>query len=383
MLISRSDRGLIARWWFTVDRALLSAVTLLIAAGVLFSMAASPPVAARLGLPNFHFFDRQLMYVLPALLVMIGTSMLDLKSARRVSLAVFILGIGLMLAAITIGPEIKGAHRWIDIGPINLQPSEIVKPAFVVMAAWFLAEASRKADVPGMPIAWAFYLLFVGLLVKQPDFGQTALVSAVFIAMLLAYGIPWILIGGLGATGIGLAFVAYESIPYVRSRVMRFLDPDKGDNFQIETATDAFRNGGLFGTGPGGGTAKQILPDAHTDFIAAVIGEEFGFVALVLLIGVFAFIVLRVLRKAERESDAFASLAMTGLVTMLGLQASINLAVNASLMPAKGMTLPFVSYGGSSLVATAFAMGLVLAVSRRRPQAKVVIGPLAQPGIAH
>jgi cell division protein FtsW len=382
MLISRSDRGLIANWWFTVDRLLLSAVCVLIAAGVLFSMAASPPVAARLGLDHFHFFDRQLLYVFPALAVMIATSMLDLRSARRLCLGVFAVGIALMVAALFVGPEIKGAHRWIDIGPLNLQPSEIVKPAFVVMVAWFLAEAARRPETPGLPIAWGFYLLFVGLLVKQPDFGQTALVSAVFIAMLLAYGVRWTIIGGLGLVAAGLAFTAYETIPYVRSRVVRFLDPDKGDNFQIETATEAFRNGGLFGTGPGGGSAKQILPDAHTDFIAAVIGEEFGFAACVLLIAAFAFIVLRVLRKAETEADPFASLAMTGLVTMLGLQAAINLAVNVSLMPAKGMTLPFISYGGSSLIATAFAMGLVLATSRRRPRATLVSGPLASAGSA-
>jgi cell division protein FtsW len=307
---------------------------------------------------------------------MIATSMLDLKAARRICLGVFILGIALMVAALFFGPEIKGAHRWIDIGPLNLQPSEVVKPAFVVMVAWFLAEAARRPDTPGLPIAWGFYLLFAGLLVRQPDFGQTALVSAVFIAMLLAYGIRWSIIGGLGLAAAGLAFTAYETIPYVRSRVVRFLDPDKGDNFQIETAQEAFRNGGLFGTGPGGGSAKQILPDAHTDFIAAVIGEEFGFAACVLLIAAFAFIVLRVLRKAETEQDPFASLAMTGLVSMLGLQAAINLAVNVSLMPAKGMTLPFISYGGSSLVATAFAMGLVLAMSRRRPRATLITGPL-------
>ncbi len=377
MLISRADRGLLANWWFTVDRVLLMTVLLLMALGALFSMAASPPVAARLGLPDFHFFNRQLVYLVPSLMVLFATSLLDLRSARRVSLVIFILGLGLMLAAIMIGPEIKGAHRWIGIGPIALQPSEFVKPAFVVMAAWFLAEGDRTPGMPGLAVAWLLFLAFAGLLVRQPDFGQTGLVSLVFLAMLLIRGISWPSLAGLGGTGVGLAFLAYETVPYVRSRVAGFINPDKGDNFQVKTAMEAFGNGGLLGTGPGGGVAKQILPDAHTDFVPAVIGEEFGFLALIVLLGLIASVVIRVLQRAKREADAFAALAMAGLATMFGLQASINLAVNTALIPAKGMTLPFISYGGSSLVATAFAMGLVLAMSRRRPEAVLPAGTVA------
>jgi len=214
-------------------------------------------------------------------------------------------------------------------------------------------------------------------LVRQPDFGQTGLVSLVFLAMLLIRGISWPSLAGLGGTGVGLAFLAYETVPYVRSRVAGFINPDKGDNFQVKTAMEAFGNGGLLGTGPGGGVAKQILPDAHTDFVPAVIGEEFGFLALMVLLGLIASVVIRVLQRAKREADAFAALAMAGLATMFGLQASINLAVNTALIPAKGMTLPFISYGGSSLVATAFAMGLVLAMSRRRPEAVLPAGTVA------
>jgi cell division protein FtsW len=377
MLISRADRGLLANWWFTVDRVLLMTVLLLMALGVLFSMAASPPVAARLGLPDFHFFNRQLAYVVPSLVVLFATSLLDLRSTRRVSLVIYILGLGLMVAAIMVGPEIKGAHRWIGIGPINLQPSELVKPAFVVMAAWFLAEGDRSPGMPGLVIAWLLFLGFAALLVKQPDFGQTGLVSLVFLAMLLLRGISWPSLASLGGAGLALAFVAYETVPYVRSRVAGFINPDKGDNFQIKTAMEAFENGGLLGTGPGGGIAKQILPDAHTDFVPAVIGEEFGFLALLVLLGLIASVVIRVLQRAKREPDAFAALAMAGLAIMFGLQASINLAVNTALIPAKGMTQPFISYGGSSLVATAFAMGLVLAMSRRRPEAVLPAGTVA------
>jgi cell division protein FtsW len=366
MLISRSDRGLFASWWFTVDRLLLSAVLLLMAAGVLISMAASPPVAERLGLDSFHFFKNQLFYLGFAVIILIATSLLEPVQARRAGFLVFFGSLALMVAALFYGPEIKGAHRWIEIGPIGLQPSELAKPAFIVMAAWFMAERVRKPEMPGLLIALLLAGGFVGLLVLQPDFGQSALVVITFIAMLLIYGIPWILIFGISSLGVAGLFLAYQVIPHVASRIDRFLNPEKGDTFQVDTATQAFQNGGLFGTGPGGGEAKQILPDSHTDFTFAVVGEEFGFIACMGLIILFAFIVLRILGRAKSEPDPFATLSMTGLAIIFGLQAVINMGVNVSLLPAKGMTLPFISYGGSSLMGMAFAMGLVLAFARSR-----------------
>jgi len=371
MLLSRSDRGLLARWWFTVDRALMSAVLLLMATGVLISMAASPPVAERIGVDSFHFFKNQLFYLGPAVAVLVGVSFLDERQARRTALIVLAGALALMAAALQFGPEIKGAHRWIDIGPINLQPSELAKPGFVVMTAWLLAEHARRPEMPGIFLAIALAGGFIGLLVLQPDFGQTVLMVTTFGAMLLIYGIPWVVVFGLaGLAGAGV-LAAYRLVPHVASRIDRFLNPDKGDTFQVDTATQAFRNGGLMGTGPGGGEAKQILPDAHTDFTFAVVGEEFGFIACVMLMALFAFVVLRVLQRARSETDPFPALAMAGLVIVFGLQAIINMGVNVSLLPAKGMTLPFISYGGSSLIGMAFAMGLVLAFARRRPGALV------------
>jgi cell division protein FtsW len=371
MLISRSDRGLLASWWFTVDRLLMAAVFLLMAAGVLISMAASPPVAERIGLDTFHFFRSQLMYLFPAIMVLIATSMLDTRLARRAALGVLGISLFLMVVALFFGPEVKGAHRWIDIGPFNLQPSELAKPAFVVVAAWLLAEQTKRPEMPGLFLAMGLAALFIGLLVLQPDFGQTALMLMVFMAMLLIYGIPWYLIFGLaGLAGAGV-LAAYELVPHVASRIDRFLDPEKGDTFQVDTAMQAFQNGGMLGTGPGGGEAKQILPDSHTDFTFAVVGEEFGMIACLVLIALFAFIVMRVLKRSLVESDAFPALAMSGLVTVFGLQAIINMGVNVSLLPAKGMTLPFISYGGSSLIGMAFGMGLILAFARRRPAARL------------
>ncbi len=365
MLVSRSDRGLIARWWFTVDRMLLFAVLTLMAIGVLVSMAASPPVAVRLGLNSFHFFKSQLVFLGPAVALMLWVSFLDVRQARRAALTALCVALPMMLLALKFGPEIKGAHRWINIGPFSAQPSEIAKPAFVVVAAWFLSEHTRRPEMPGQFFACALFAGFVGLLILQPDFGQTALTVATFGLMLLTYGIRWIMVGGLTAlTGAGI-FTAYKLVPHVTSRVDRFLNPDKGDTFQVDTATKAFHNGGFLGTGPGGGEAKQVLPDAHTDFTFAVVGEEFGFMACMVLMALFAFIVMRILQRAKAEDEPFQVLALAGLGSMFGLQAVINMGVNVSLLPAKGMTLPFISYGGSSLLGLAFAMGLVLAFSRK------------------
>ncbi len=369
MLISRSDRGLVARWWFTVDLAMLSAALLLMAAGVLISMAASPPVAMRIGLDPFHFFRSQLFYLGIAVVVLVGTSFVPREHVRRLGIYGFMSALLLMVGALFFGPEIKGSHRWINIGPVGLQPSELAKPLFVVAAAWFLSDHIRRKDMPGHFVAFGLFASFVGLLILQPDFGQTALVVATFGAMLLVWGLQWKYIAGLmGAVAAGGGF-AYALVPHVRSRIDRFLSPDKGDTFQTDTAVSAFRNGGFLGTGPGGGEAKLVLPDAHTDFSFAVVGEEFGIIACLTLMALFFFIILRTLRRAKAEGDAFSALALAGLGTIFGLQAVINMGVNVSLLPAKGMTLPFISYGGSSLIGTAMCIGFVLALARKHVEA--------------
>ncbi len=367
MLISRSDRGALARWWFTIDLPLLSAVLLLMAIGVLTSMAASPPVAERIGLDSFHFFKSQLFYLFFAVIGLVAVSFFNVTWVRRTAFLGFSGSLLLMLLALKFGPEIKGAHRWINLGPIGLQPSELAKPCFVAAAAWFLADHTKRPDMPGQAIAYGAAAVFLGLLVLQPDFGQTVLVVLTFGAMLLIYGISWMFVFGLGSLTVMAMGLTYTLVPHVASRIDRFLNPDKGDTFQVDTATSAFNNGGLLGAGPGGGVAKMVLPDAHTDFAFAVVGEEFGLIACLALMLLFFFVIMRVLMRAKNENDPFAALAMTGLVTMFGFQACINMGVNVALLPAKGMTLPFISYGGSSLLGTALAMGFVLALARRRP----------------
>lgn len=367
MLLGRSDRGLLAQWWFTVDRGLMSAVLLLMGAGVLISMAASPPVAERIGVDTFHFIKGQIFFLCIAVPLLVGMSFVTQRWSRRAALIVFVMALALMVAALFFGPEIKGAHRWINLGPLNLQPSEIAKPSFVVVAAWFLAENTRRPEMPGHIVAFLAFGLFVGLLIMQPDFGQTALVVLTFGSMLLIYGISWFMVVGLAALGAVAGLAAYLLVPHVQSRIDRFLSPDKGDTFQVDTAIKAFKNGGFMGAGPGGGEAKLVLPDAHTDFTFAVVGEEFGLIACLLLMSLFAFIVLRILLRAKSEPDPFVAMSLSGLGLIFGFQAIINMGVNVALLPAKGMTLPFISYGGSSAIGMAFGMGLVLALGRRHP----------------
>jgi cell division protein FtsW len=364
MLVSRSDRGLVARWWFTTDWSLMSAVLLLMAIGVVVSMAASPPVAERIGVEPMHFVRSQLFFVAFAIGGFVGLSFLAEKWVRRVSMLVFVGSIAAMIAALFWGPEIKGAHRWIDIGRFSLQPSEFAKPSFVMVFAWFMTDYLRRPDMPGRFAAVGITVVFLGLLMLQPDFGQAALVTLTVGAMLLVSGISWVLIGVLAGGAALATAVVYTIVPHVQSRIDRFLHPDKGDSFQIDTALQAFANGGFMGTGPGGGEAKLVLPDAHTDFTFAVIGEEYGIIACLALMAVFFFIVLRVQMRAKKMENPFAALAMSGLATMFGLQACINMGVNVALLPAKGMTLPFISYGGSSLLGTALLMGFILALAR-------------------
>lgn len=376
-LISRSDRGLLARWWFTVDRPLLSATLLLMAVGVLVSMAASPPVASRIGLDPYHFVKSQLFYLFLAIIGLFTLSAFERIWIRRAALVGFIGSLVLMWLAMKFGPEIKGAHRWIDIGPISLQPSEFAKPCFVIVFAWMLSERIRLPDMPGHLFAYGCAGLFLLSLIIQPDFGQAALVVATIGAMLLVYGIPWPLIFGLGGAGAAAVALSYALVPHVASRIDRFLNPETGDTFQVDTSMQAFHNGGILGAGPGGGTAKLVLPDAHTDFTFSVIGEEFGLLACLAIMGLFLFIIIRALKRAKTEQEPFAALAMAGVTSMFAIQAAINMGVNVALLPAKGMTLPMISYGGSSLLGTAMAIGFILALGRQSATAIPASEPVA------
>ena len=363
---SRADRSALAEWWWTVDRLLLAALVALALTGLVFSMAASPSVAVKLGLDEFYFVKRQVLFLGVGFCIILAVSLLNPRHLRRLALLVLAGGFAMMMLTLLHGVEIKGSRRWIEIAGFSLQPSEFVKPAFVLLSAWLFAEGTRRPEIPGAQLATGLLGIFIVLLLLQPDVGQALLASLVWGALFFMAGMPvlWMFIFvGLGAGGLT---AAYFLVPHVTSRVDRFLDPSSGDSYQVDTALDAVIRGGWLGQGPGEGTIKRVLPDSHTDFIFAVTAEEFGIVVCLALLAMFAFIVLRVLLAASREPDPFVRFAIAGLIIMFGLQAFINMGVNLALLPAKGMTLPFVSSGGSSMLSTCLSMGMVLGLTRRR-----------------
>jgi len=373
-MLSRAERTFVSDWWWTIDRWLIAGVATLMVFGVVLTMAGSPPVADRLGLSTFHFVHRHLVYLIPAAAVMAMVSFMTPRAVRRTALIVYLVGMALVLAALQFGMEIKGARRWI----FGVQPSEFVKPAFVILAAWAFSEGARRRDVPGTTFAVLLLPATLLPMVLQPDFGQTVLLAVVWAGLFFMAGLHWIWVIGVGAAGLGGAALAYQTMPHVRVRIDKFLNSgdgpatNPGNSFQNDVAIDSFVQGGWFGKGPGEGTLKRILPDSHTDFIFAVTGEEFGVIACLVLLGVFGVLILRGFMLASRNEDPFCRFAAAGLVMLIGLQAGINMAVNLHLLPAKGMTLPFVSYGGSSLLSLGLAMGFLLAVTRRRPKSAIV-----------
>lgn len=372
MSFARTDRSLVAQWWWTVDRWSLVALVAIIGFGSLLVMAASPAVAERihaggLGHPDPLFFVKRYFAVLPlSLAAMFAVSLQSPRNVRRIAIIGFALSLILLAYTLVGGVEIKGARRWIELPGLSLQPSEFVKPCFAVVSAWLFTQHRLRENFPGHWIAIGLYLVVVTLLIKQPDLGQTALVSVVWFTQFFLAGLRLYWVAAGMASGIVGLVGAYVTLPHVASRIDRFLDPASGDSYQVDRAMDAFMHGGLWGRGPGEGTVKESLPDAHADFVFAVAGEELGLIACLVIVALFAFIVLRGFSRLLQESNLFVVLAATGLFTQFGLQAIINMASSLHLMPTKGMTLPFISYGGSSMLALGLGMGMAFALTRRR-----------------
>ncbi|MCW5696748.1 MAG: cell division protein FtsW [Bauldia sp.] len=367
-MVSRADRGVIAEWWWTVDKTLLAALIFLLVGGVILSLGGSPAVAERLGYDSFHFVSRHVIFFIPTVVVLVATSFLTPRLARRISLILLVGMVSLCVMTLLIGVQVNGSRRWMDVAGFSLQPSEFLKPAFIVVCAWLFTENARNADVPGNLFATLLLGIVCVLLIAQPDFGQTMLIGISWAIVFFLAGMPWTWILVVAVAAVVGVIGAYTTIPHVAGRIDSFLGSGGSDSFQIETALASIVNGGWLGVGPGEGTVKRILPDSHTDFIFAVAAEEFGIVVCVGLVAVFGFVVIRGLSRALRNEDAFGRVAAAGLVSLFGIQSVINMAVNLHLMPSKGMTLPFISYGGSSMLAIAFGMGLVLALTRRQPQ---------------
>lgn len=366
MKFARVDRSPVALWWWTVDRWSLVALVVLMVLGAMLSLAASPAAASRLGYAPFYFARRQLEVLPASAALMFALSLQTPRTVRHIALAGF--GLSLLLLALTlvIGVEVNGARRWIPLPLFSLEPSEFLKPTFAVTCAWLFAEQKQRPQFPGNLYAGLLLLLVVAMLLRQPDFGTAVLVTAVWFAQFFLAGLRFYWVAAGAFAGVSGLIGAYAWMPHVRVRINEFLNPSAADNYQVNQSIAAFIHGGLWGQGPGEGTVKYLLPDAHADFIFAVAGEELGLLACLFIVALFAFVVLRGLSRLLQESNLFILLAATGLLVEFGLQAAINMATTLRLIPAKGMTLPFLSYGGSSLLAMGIGMGMVLALTRRR-----------------
>ncbi|MFZ1109148.1 MAG: putative peptidoglycan glycosyltransferase FtsW [Rhodomicrobium sp.] len=362
MSFSRAERAVVTDWWLTVDRTLFAFILVLAVAGLAASVAASPQTALHLKLEPFYFVKRHAFGAALALLIAAGVSLLSPTQIKRLALFLFAAGILLMVATFLQGIERNGAARWLIVGGVFLQPSEFVKPGFVVLSAWLLSESVKRHDMPALELALLMLAVFVTLLVLQPDMGQTIIVTCVWCALFFLSGYSLRLAPLLLAVCAAGLVAAYFTMPHFMSRIDRFTG---GTSMQTKVAVDAFRDAGWFGHGLGEGFTKNRLPDAHNDFVFAAVAEEMGIAACLFLILIYALIVWRALRGAFREQEAFVRLAAAGLVMIFGFQALINMAVNLNLLPAKGVTLPFVSYGRSSLFATAITLGMILALTRR------------------
>jgi len=365
--LHRTDTSLLGKWWWTVDRWTLAAVALLLAFGAVMTLAASPAVAERIDVGSFHFIKRQAVFLSLAALTIFGVSLMSLKGVRRLAILCTLASLILMLLTLFFGAEIKGARRWLPVGGFSLQASEFIKPCFAVVAAWMFAEWRKTPGFPGHWIAIGLYLMVIGLLLLQPDLGQTVIVTSVWFGQFFLAGLPTIFVVSLIAAGVVGLVGAYFTFSHVSDRVDRFLNPTNSDTYQVDRSLEAFANGGLMGTGPGEGEVKGFLPDAHADFVFAVAGEEFGALVCLAVIMIFGFLVLRGFLRLISEPDLFILIAAAGLLAQLGLQSFVHMASSLQLIPAKGMTLPFISYGGSSLLALSIGMGMMLGLTRRRP----------------
>ncbi|MCJ8052383.1 putative lipid II flippase FtsW [Shinella curvata] len=379
-MVSRAERGALADWFWTIDRYFLAAFILLMGLGFMLSFAASPAVAERIGLDSFHFVRRHAMFLVPAIAIMFGISFMSPRQVRRAAMILLIISLAAMVLALFFGVEVKGSRRWISIGSLSIQPSEFMKPAFVIICAWLFSEHARQPEIPGNLFAIILFGIVAALLVAQPDLGQTILTAAVWGGMFFMAGMPWLWIIVLGGAAVGGLLTAYTLLPHVAGRIDKFMTGE-GDTFQMDTAREAIIRGNWFGQGPGEGTVKRIIPDSHTDFIFSVAAEEFGILFCMVIVAIFAFVVMRGLNHAFKERNDFTRFAVAGLVLQLGIQSMINIGVNLELLPAKGMTLPLISYGGSSMIAICVTAGFVLALTRHRPEKRASERSLFRGGI--
>lgn len=370
-LFARTDRSAIASWWWTVDKGLLAAILILAVFGVALVTTASPPVAIRIGADHAHFIIRHIVVIIPAIIMMLCISVLSHQTIRRMGTLLLGFSILCMVLVLFVGTEIKGAQRWIPLPGLSLQPSELAKPAFAIVAGWLIAHQKTDPRFRGYIFSAILYFVIVVLLILQPDFGMTVVLTCMFAAQIFLAGFPFRYLTIFAAIGVGGIFAAYFSLHHVRSRIDRFMNPESGDTYQVDKSLEAFANGGLFGTGPGQGTVKNTIPDAHADFIFSVAGEELGLLFVLIIVALYAFILLKGFNRLMESRDMFVVLAVGGILSMIGLQAFVHMGSALHLLPTKGMTLPFISYGGSSTLSVGISLGVVLGLTRRQVNSSI------------
>lgn len=374
IFISRNSQNILSNWWWTVDKTLLSMISGLMILGIFLTFSASPSVAHRLDYSSYHYIIRQCIFVPIAFIMMIFLSMQNIKFITRFACIGFLIAVILTIGTLFTGEATKGATRWIRIFGFSLQPSEFIKPTFAVVAAWLFDAQKQYPEIPGSWLSAGLFIFTAGLLINQPDIGMTFVVSAIWLFQLFLNGLPIIWLIGLFFAGITGLVIIYFTFPHFHTRIQQFIASENTLSYQVQKAMDAFQSGHFLGRGPGEGVAKLRIPDAHTDFIFAVAAEEFGFILCTAIIGIYAAIVIRAMIISLKDNNFFIILATAGLSASFGLQGIINMASSLHLMPTKGMTLPFISYGGSSVIASAIGMGMLLALTRKNAHSEDIDG---------
>lgn len=369
-IFDRKNLNIVKKWWLDIDKVNYLLILFVIIFGLFMTVTSSPAVAMRIGVENMFFVKKQLIFTFISLILFTTISFLNQNQIKVLA----ILGLGLfmffLVAVLSVGFEIKGSKRWMSIAGFTLQPSEFAKVFFLIFNAFILSKLQKERALIKYGVSVGIYLFIVSLLILEPDFGMTLIVSITWMAQLFVFGLPWFFIGFVVLMGVIGSIAAYNMLPHVASRITKFLDADV-KNYQVERSIDAYNNGGFFGTGPGNGFVKKFIPDAHTDFIFAVISEEFGLIFAVALILVFFTIISRVIKRLAAEDDLFIFLAVCGLISLFSLQILINIGVSMALLPTKGMTLPFISYGGSSMIAMSICLGTILALTKKKYENKI------------
>ena len=363
------EENLLYRWWLTVDKTSIFLILILMFLGLLMCMASSTELAVENGKGSFFYVGKQAIFCVVGFVILIGLSMSSIKFIRRISIILFFLSLSLLIVIPIFGTDFgKGAYRWLSLGFISFQPSELIKPFYVIFASWLFVSSIEKAGLPGISISAVVSLILIGLLVLQPDFGQASLIIATWSIIYFASGAPVLLLIIVAALAAASGFYIFKSYNYVADRITNFMNSEIDPLSQLGRARSAIQEGGYLGVGLGEGKVKFHLPDAHTDFIIAVAAEEYGLILCFLIIGLIGFLVIRAIFLLSKEESFFIRLSGTGIAGLIGMQALINLAVTVRLIPAKGMTLPFISYGGSSLISVSILCGILLCLTKRRPR---------------